>query len=89
MTSVTKEGIAIATKLMEKGWLNRYQPPTTGVATSEEDPEEMAYLLKFERAIAKYIGTKYALGVNSGASAIFLAMKCGGVPEGSTVLTNS
>ena len=93
MTSVTEQGIANALNLMKSGELNRYQPKTVGSSSKnneeEEDPEEHAYLLKFERAMAQYVGTKYALGVNSGASAIFLALKCGGVPVGATVLTNA
>jgi len=89
MTSIDQEGIDNAVKLMKKGWLNRYQPPTTGKSHGSIDPEEDAFLLKFERAFAKYIGVKYCLGVNSGASAIFLAIKCAGIPTGSTVLTNA
>ena len=73
MTSVTEQGIANALNLMKSGELNRYQPKTVGSSSKnneeEEDPEEHAYLLKFERAMAQYVGTKYALGVNSGASA--------------------
>jgi dTDP-4-amino-4,6-dideoxygalactose transaminase len=75
--SVTKEGIANAVQLMEKGWLNRYQS------------EEMDYLLQCERAFAEYIGVRWAIGLNSGASAIFLALKCGAVPMDAPVLTNA
>eukprot|EP00941_MAST-03F_sp_MAST-3F-sp1_P001000 g1000.t1 len=90
MTAVLPEGLENALSLMNAGWLNRYQPPTIGSNKGgADDPEKHAFLLKFERAFASYIGTKYALGVNSGASAIFLAIKCGAVPVGATVLTNA
>jgi dTDP-4-amino-4,6-dideoxygalactose transaminase len=79
MTSVNEEGIEKAIELMRQGWLNRYQP--TG--------DEMAYLLQVERAFADYIGVRWCLGVNSGASAIFLAIKCAGIAVDSPILTNA
>merc|ERR1719270_338478 len=39
--------------------------------------------------MAEYLGAPFALGLNSGGSAIFLALKLAGVTEGSPVLTNS
>jgi len=42
-----------------------------------------------ETAMAEYLGAPFALGLNSGGSAIFLALKLAGVTEGSPVLTNS
>jgi len=54
-------------KAIECGQTNRYQKPL-----NEQDKD---LLLKAEIKMAKFIGTKYALGVNSGASAIFLVLK--------------
>ena len=53
MTAVTPEGVDLATKLMTKGWLNRYQPP---LVEGDCEEEHMTYLLQCERALAKYIG---------------------------------
>ena len=39
--------------------------------------------------MAKYLGVKYCLGLNSGGSALFLALKLSGVTQGTPVLTNS
>ena len=44
-------------------------------------------LLKFEKSFAKLIGTKYAVGVNSGTDAIKLSLKCLGVGHGDEVIT--
>ena len=44
-------------------------------------------LKKFEKSFAKLIGTKYAVGVNSGTDAIKLSLKCLGVGHGDEVIT--
>ena len=44
-------------------------------------------LQKFEKSFAKLIGTKYAVGVNSGTDAIKLSLKCLGVGHGDEVIT--
>ncbi len=44
-------------------------------------------LLKFEKKFAKLIGTKYAVGVNSGTDAIKLSLKVIGVKQGDEVIT--
>lgn len=41
---------------------------------------------KFENKLAKFVGTKYAVGLNSGTDAIFLALKSLGIGEGDEVL---
>ena len=44
-------------------------------------------LTKFERNFAKLIGTKYAIGVNSGTDALKLSLKALGVTHGDEVIT--
>ena len=44
-------------------------------------------LEEFERKIAKYIGVKYAVGVNSGTSALHLIIRALGIKEGDEVIT--
>ena len=41
---------------------------------------------KFEEKLAKFIGVKYAVGVNSGTDALFIALKAIGIKEGDKVL---
>ena len=43
----------------------------------------------FENAIARYIGTKYAIGVNSGTSGLHLMIIAAGIAEGDEVITPS
>jgi dTDP-4-amino-4,6-dideoxygalactose transaminase len=57
-----------------------------------EVAESTAYVLgpkvaAFEKAFAKYAGTKYCVGVNSGTSALHLALICAGVRPGDEVIT--
>lgn len=42
---------------------------------------------RFEDNLAKYTGTKYGVGVNSGTDALFLSLKALGVKEGDEVIT--
>jgi dTDP-4-amino-4,6-dideoxygalactose transaminase len=44
---------------------------------------------KFEERITSSIGKKYAIGVNSGTDALFLALKSAGVGRGDEVITTS
>jgi len=45
------------------------------------------FLGKFEEAFSKYIGSKYAIAVNSGTSGLHLAIKSLGIKEGDKVIT--
>lgn len=42
---------------------------------------------EFEDSICKFVGAKYAVGVNSGTDALFLSCKVAGITEGDEVLT--
>lgn len=44
-------------------------------------------LPEFERAIADYVGAKYAVAVNSGTSALHLCIRATGIKEGDEVIT--
>ena len=44
-------------------------------------------LLNFEKKFAKLIGTKYAVGVNSGTDAIKISLKAIGIKQGDEVIT--
>jgi dTDP-4-amino-4,6-dideoxygalactose transaminase len=44
-------------------------------------------VVKFEKNIADYCGTKYAIGLNSGTDALFLCLKAYGIGPGDEVIT--
>lgn len=54
---------------------------TDGKLILQEDGEE------FEKALAEYVGTKYAVGLNSGTDALFLALKALEIGPGDEVIT--
>ncbi len=45
------------------------------------------YVDKFEEMLANYVGSKYAIAVSNGTSALFVALKIVGVKEGDEVIT--
>jgi dTDP-4-amino-4,6-dideoxygalactose transaminase len=62
------------------------------LAALEEVAESTAYVLgpkvsAFEEAFAKYVGVKHCVGLNSGTSALHLALLCAGVGPGDEVIT--
>lgn len=64
--------------IMRSGDLFRY---------NREDNDSM--VSNFEVAIAEYTGHKYCVAVNSGGSALFLALMAAGVKEGDKVFSNA
>ena len=74
-----KASVEAAVKLLESGYLFRY-----GEMGGEGN--EAALL---EEEFAALLGSKYCIGVNSGGSAIFLALKAAGVERGDKVLLNA
>ncbi len=44
---------------------------------------------RFEESLAKYVGTKYAVGLNSGTDALLIALKSIGIKQGDKVLVPS
>lgn len=75
---VPAAGIARALQLMQSGRLFRY-------GEMGADQQDAALL---ENEFATLIGRKYCIAVNSGGSALFLALKVCGVKPGDAVLVN-
>jgi dTDP-4-amino-4,6-dideoxygalactose transaminase len=46
-------------------------------------------IIEFEESIAKYVGSSYAIGVNSGTSGLHLCLLAAGIEPGDLVLTTS
>ena len=44
---------------------------------------------EFEEKLANYVGTKFAVALNSGTDAIYLALKACGIDKGDEVITSS
>ncbi len=75
---IPEAGIEAAVRLMRDGRLFRYG----------EDRSSLAEAALLEEEFAAYMGLKYALGVNSGGCALFVALKAAGVQPGDKVLVN-
>ncbi len=76
---IPEAGIAAATALMRDGRLFRYG----------EDRGSLPEAALLEEEFAASMGMKYALGVNSGGCALFLALKAVGIEPGDKVLVNN
>ena len=74
-----EEGILNAVELMRNGMMYRYQHKTF----------ESSHTSMFEKEFAEYHGSKYAVGLNSCGSAMFVAMNIAGVKPGDKVLSNA
>jgi perosamine synthetase len=76
---IPEAGIERAVEIMRSGDLFRY-----GLKLPETSETSL-----FEKEFADFLGVKYALGLNSCGSALFLALKCAGVQPGEKVLINA
>ena len=76
MHSLDPDAIAAADAVLAEGHLFRYDSPS---------PEASAAAC-FERVFAEFLGTRYAVAVNSCSSAIFLSLTSCGVRPGDEVL---
>ena len=77
-TPIPEAGIARAVELMRTGRLFRY---------GEMGADQLDVSL-LEREFAEFLGRRYCVAVNSGGSALFLALKVVGVQPGDPVLVN-
>ncbi len=73
------EAIEQAVALMKSGRLHRYG----------EYGETEPHAALFEKEFAEYVGSRYAIAVNSGGCALFLGLKIAGVEAGDPVLVNA
>ena len=76
---VPREGIERAVEIMRSGRLFRYGEFAGGGSQ----------VANLEREFAQYMGSRYAVAVNSCGCAIFLALKAAGVEPGDRVLVNA
>ena len=72
-------GIEAANRLLRDGRLFRYG----------EDRDSLPEAALYEEEFAAYLGRRYAVAVNSGGGALFLALKAAGVAPGDEVLVNA
>ncbi|MCY4314298.1 MAG: aminotransferase class I/II-fold pyridoxal phosphate-dependent enzyme [Gammaproteobacteria bacterium] len=76
---IPEKAIDEAVVLMRTGRLHRY-----GEFTRSEP-----HVALFEEEFASYLGSKYAVAVNSGGAALFLALKVANIGPGDNVLVNA
>ena len=74
-----ESGIIEAVESIRTGMMFRYQ---------HKDMDN-SHVSMFEKEFAEHLGCKYALGVNSCGSAMFIALKIAGVKPGDMVLSNA
>ena len=74
-----EQGIEAAVEAMRSGLMFRYQHKTP----------EQSEVSMFEQEFAAHLGCKYAVGVNSCGSAMFIAMNIAGIQPGDKVLSNA
>ena len=89
--AIPQEGIERAIKLMQKGRLYRYNfsdDLSNYYELNDEDDQLATEVAKLEYEFSLYTKHKYVIAVNSCGSAIFLALKAGGIEYGDKVLTN-
>ena len=77
--AIPENAIDEAVTLMRTGRLHRY-----GEYAGTEPHAAM-----LEKEFAEYVGSRYAVGINSGGCAIFLGLKVAGVEPGDKVLVNA
>ncbi|OGS06479.1 MAG: hypothetical protein A2270_07280 [Elusimicrobia bacterium RIFOXYA12_FULL_51_18] len=70
---VTEKELAYVTDAVKSGWIS----------------SEGVYIDRFEAAVAKYVGRKYAVAVNNGTSALILAVRALNLLPGSEVIIPS
>lgn len=76
---IPETGIERAVELMRSGRLFRYG----------EDRSGELEVSALEKEFAEYVGTRYAVGLNSCGATLFVALKCVGVMPGDKVLVNA
>lgn len=77
--AIDENTISTAAALLRSGRLHRYG--------EYGDTEPHAALL--EQEFAEYVGSHYAVGINSGGCALFIALKIAGIKHGDKVLVNA
>jgi len=77
--AIPDDAIEAANEIMRSGRLFRY-------GEYGSDNNHAALL---EQEFAAYVGSRYAVGVNSGGSALFIGLKAAGVVHGDKVLVNA
>jgi dTDP-4-amino-4,6-dideoxygalactose transaminase len=75
---IGEEEIAEVVEVLRSGWIYRYG--------QEDNPKFKAKVWSFERAMAEHSGVNYAVAVNSGTSALWVALAGLGIGAGDEVI---